>query len=73
MAKKCSSLLRQHLVLPFEDIPIFSTAVIAAIVDNGHREASIDIMLVPGSYKRPIRTYLLMAFFIAKNSQILVF
>ena len=72
MAKKCSLVLRQHFVLPVADMPILNTAVIAAIVDNGHREASLDIIFVPGSHKRPIRTYRLMSFFIAKNSQILV-
>ena len=62
MAKKCSSVLRQHLVHPFEEMSILNTALTAAIVENGHREASLDIMLVPGSHKRPIRTYLLMVF-----------
>ena len=72
MAKKCSSVLCQHFVLLVEDMPIFNTAVIAAIVEKDHSEASLDIILVPGSQKRPIRTYLLIAFFIAKNLQILV-
>jgi len=47
MAKKCSSVLRQHFVLVVEDMPIFRTAAIATIVENGDRDASLDIILVP--------------------------
>ena len=72
MAKKCSSVLRQHFVLLVEDMPVCNTDVIAAKVENGHRDASFDIILVLGSHKRPIRTYLFIALFIAKNLQILV-
>jgi len=46
MAKKCSSVLRQHFVLLVEDMPLFSTAAIATIVENGDRDASLDIILV---------------------------
>ena len=34
MAKKCSSVLRQHFVL-VEDMPIFNTVAITKIVDVG--------------------------------------
>jgi len=65
MAKKCSSDL-------VEDMPIFGTAAIATIVEKGDRDASLEIIVVPGSHETPIRTYLFTAFFVAKNLQILV-
>ena len=46
---------------------IFRTAAIATIVENGDRDAFLDIILVPGSHKRPTRTYLFIAFFHAKK------
>ena len=35
MAKKCSPVLRQHFFLLVKDMPIFSTAAIATIAENG--------------------------------------
>ena len=62
MAIKCSSVPRQHFVFLVEDMPIFGTAAIATIVENVDRDASLEIIQVPGSHKTPIRTYLFTAF-----------
>ena len=72
MAKTGSSILRQHFVLLVEGMPIFNTVAITTIVENGDRDASLDIILVPGSHKRLITTYLFIALFMSKNLQILV-
>ena len=52
-------------------MPIFSTAAIAKIAENGVRGASLNIILVPSSHKKPIRTYLFIAFLVAKSYEFL--
>ena len=42
MAKKGSSMLRQHYGLIVEDMPMPSNSAIATIVENGDRDASLD-------------------------------
>ena len=44
MAKKGSSMLRQHYGLIVEDMPMPSNAAIATIVENGDWNASSDII-----------------------------
>ena len=62
MAKKYSLVPRQHFVLLVNDMPIFSTAAIATIAENGARDVSMNIILVPSSHERPVRKYLFIAF-----------
>ena len=66
MVKKGSSILRQHFVLLVEDMPIFNTAEITTIVENGDRDASLDIILAPGSHKIPIGTSVHCIFHVKK-------